>query len=112
MACCSQGLLTRPDWQQASKLPIAHIPCGSGNGVATTCGILDPATAAYAICKARAEPLDVVAVVQGSSRWAAARGVAGMYVMLAAACVLLSNTPASIAWCARVRSTDSKPCTA
>lgn len=25
------GLLSRPDWQEALKVPIGHLPCGSGN---------------------------------------------------------------------------------
>jgi sphingosine kinase len=27
------GLMNRDDWQAALKLPIGHLPCGSGNGL-------------------------------------------------------------------------------
>jgi sphingosine kinase len=29
------GLLNRIDWQDALKLPIGHLPCGSGNAMIT-----------------------------------------------------------------------------
>lgn len=48
-----QGLLSRPDWEAARRLPLAHVPGGSGNGLAHSCGLRDPATAAFAICKVR-----------------------------------------------------------
>ncbi|KAG0232495.1 Sphingosine kinase 1 [Mortierella sp. GBA43] len=32
------GLLSRPDWDQARRLPIAIIPAGSGNAIATSLG--------------------------------------------------------------------------
>ncbi|KAG0315013.1 Sphingosine kinase 1 [Dissophora globulifera] len=34
------GLLTRPDWDRARRLPIAIIPAGSGNAIATSTGPL------------------------------------------------------------------------
>jgi sphingosine kinase len=30
------GLLSRNDWQEALKLPIGHLPCGSGNAFITS----------------------------------------------------------------------------
>jgi len=32
------GLLTRPDWEQARRLPVGIIPAGSGNAFATSVG--------------------------------------------------------------------------
>jgi len=29
------GLMSRNDWQEAMKLPIGHLPCGSGNAFIT-----------------------------------------------------------------------------
>jgi sphingosine kinase len=29
------GLMSRNDWQEALKLPIGHVPCGSGNAFIT-----------------------------------------------------------------------------
>ena len=29
------GLMSRRDWQEALKLPIGHLPCGSGNAFVT-----------------------------------------------------------------------------
>lgn len=51
--CHSQGLLSRPDWAAARHLPFAHVPGGSGNGLAASCGLWDPVTAAYSIAKVR-----------------------------------------------------------
>jgi sphingosine kinase len=30
------GLLSRHDWQEALKMPIGHLPCGSGNAFITS----------------------------------------------------------------------------
>ena len=30
------GLLSRNDWQEARKMPIGHLPCGSGNAFITS----------------------------------------------------------------------------
>jgi len=30
------GLLSRNDWQEALKMPIGHLPCGSGNAFITS----------------------------------------------------------------------------
>lgn len=84
-----QGLLSRPDWDAARLLPIAHVPGGSGNGLAHSCGLQDAATAAFCICKGVVSPMDVASVLQapavpgGSPR--------RMYSMLMATYGLMSN---------------------
>jgi len=50
----AQGLLQRPDWAEAARLPLCQVPGGSGNALAANCGLWSPATAAHAICKVRA----------------------------------------------------------
>lgn len=59
-----QGLLNRPDWETSRRVPLAHVPGGSGNGLAASCGLWDTVTAAYSICKGRTQPLDVASVLQ------------------------------------------------
>lgn len=59
-----QGLLSRPDWESARRVPIAHVPGGSGNGLAHSCGLPDAHTAAFAICKAVVSPMDMASVLQ------------------------------------------------
>ena len=62
--CYMQGLLSRPDWDRARQVPVAHVPGGSGNGLAHSCGLRDAATAAFAICKSVVSPLDMASVLQ------------------------------------------------
>jgi hypothetical protein len=62
-----QGLLGRPDWDTARLVPLAHIPAGSGNGLAHSCGLRDAQTAAFAICKGVLSPMDVASVLQPPS---------------------------------------------
>jgi sphingosine kinase len=69
------GLLSRPDWrrvccggggddgQAPALLRLAHVPCGSGNGVAVSCGLRDAATAAAAIAKGCSAKMDVTSVL-------------------------------------------------
>jgi hypothetical protein len=78
-----QGLLSRPDWDEARLLPIAHIPGGSGNGLAHSCGMHDAATAALAVCKAVVSPMDVASVLQAPS--------SRRYMMLTATYGMMSN---------------------
>ncbi|MEW5299419.1 MAG: hypothetical protein WDW36_002437 [Sanguina aurantia] len=59
-----QGLLGRPDWQQARLLPIAALPAGSGNGLAGSTGLWDPVTACFAVTRGRCAPLDIASVLQ------------------------------------------------
>jgi len=63
-----QGILGRPDWSKVCKVPIAHVPSGSGNGLAASTSLWDPITAAYAICKGRTHPLDMASVPEGCRR--------------------------------------------
>lgn len=95
-----QGLLSRPDWDAARLLPIAHVPGGSGNGLAHSCGLQDAATAAFCICKGVVSPMDVASVLQapaepgGSPRrmysmlMATVGGGAAVWVCLAVLCLL------------------------
>jgi sphingosine kinase len=58
------GLLSRLDWREcARRVALAHFPCGSGNGVAVSCGLRDAATAAVAVAKGAVAPLDVTSVL-------------------------------------------------
>jgi diacylglycerol kinase family enzyme len=75
-----QGLLSRPDWDAARLLPIAHVPGGSGNGLAHSCGLQDAATAAFCICKGVVSPMDVASVLQAPA--AAGGSPRRMYSML------------------------------
>ena len=47
----AQGLMQRPDWKEAVRLPLAMIPGGTSGALAFNCGIPDAATGAYAVCK-------------------------------------------------------------
>jgi sphingosine kinase len=60
-----QGVMQRRDWRHVlESTPFGIIPAGSGNGLASSLGILDPAVAAAAICKGVARPADLAAVRQ------------------------------------------------
>lgn len=59
-----QGLLGRSDWEAACKIPFAAIPTGSGNGLAASTGLWDPATAVVALCKHTTHPIDMASVLQ------------------------------------------------
>jgi hypothetical protein len=78
-----QGLLSRPDWDAARRVPIAHVPGGSGNGLAHSCGLRDPHTAAFSICKAVVSPMDVASVLQPPA--------SRQYIMLSVAYGSLAN---------------------
>ncbi|KAI9327510.1 hypothetical protein DFJ73DRAFT_137889 [Zopfochytrium polystomum] len=56
------GLLTRPDWAKASKIPIALIPTGSSNKLAKLHKICDPYLATLSILHGAPEPADVLAM--------------------------------------------------
>ncbi|KAL3421157.1 Sphingoid long chain base kinase 5 [Phlyctema vagabunda] len=64
------GLGKRPDVSKAlSKIAIAHIPCGSGNGLSHNLngtGVVSQAT--LAIIKGVRRPLDLVSITQGHER--------------------------------------------
>lgn len=64
------GLMERPDWEQAVKIPIGIIPGGSGNGLARSIShtanepyVSDPIVAAtLGVAKGRISPLDLMLV--------------------------------------------------
>ncbi len=62
---------------------MAHIPGGSGNGVAHSCGLKDFTTAAFSICKGHTSPMDVASVLQAPGR--------RMYILLSMVYGLLAN---------------------
>ncbi|KAL5614481.1 uncharacterized protein BROUX77_000318 [Berkeleyomyces rouxiae] len=64
------GLGKRADAARAlSKISVAHIPCGSGNGMSVNLyGTHRPSIAALSIVKGITTPLDLVSVTQGESR--------------------------------------------
>ena len=55
----SEGVLRR--------IPICHVPAGSGNGISASCGLWTPATAAHAILRGRTSAMDAATVVQPAS---------------------------------------------
>lgn len=62
------GLLHRPDWEQASKIPLGIVPAGSGNGLARSIQSWNPYQAALAIIKGKTEPLDTWSVIANQDR--------------------------------------------
>ncbi|KAF8926886.1 hypothetical protein BGZ58_010840, partial [Dissophora ornata] len=58
------GLLSRPDWDQARRLPIAIIPAGSGNAIATSVGTRSPIVATLAMIRGETTKLDIFSVSQ------------------------------------------------
>lgn len=76
-------MLSRPDWDAARRIPIAHVPGGSGNGLAHSCGLRDAATAAFSICKGVFSPMDVASVLQPPA--------SRQYIMLSVAYGSLAN---------------------
>lgn len=60
-----QGVMQRADWRLVlARTVFGIIPGGSGNGLAASLGILDPAVAAAAICMGVSRPVDLTAVRQ------------------------------------------------
>ena len=66
MVSLAQGLgkHTSPD---ALHIRICHIPAGSGNGVAATCALWTPVTAAHAMIHGQVVNMDAATVVQPKS---------------------------------------------
>lgn len=64
------GLGKRPDARRAlQQLAVAHIPCGSGNGMSCNLnGTFNPSLAALAIVKGVRTPMDLVSLSQGDNR--------------------------------------------
>ncbi|PVH81104.1 hypothetical protein DL98DRAFT_548749 [Cadophora sp. DSE1049] len=64
------GLGKRPDARKAlSKMAVAHIPCGSGNGLSQNLNATKNASmATLAVIKGIRKPLDLISVTQGDTR--------------------------------------------
>lgn len=64
------GLGNRPDARRAlSKIAVAHIPCGSGNGLSHNLnGTGNASIATLAIIKGIRKPLDLISITQGDTR--------------------------------------------
>lgn len=45
------GLMAHPQWQRAIKMPVAIVPAGSGNALAKTLGVTNPAYATHVAIK-------------------------------------------------------------
>ncbi|KAF9101767.1 Sphingosine kinase 1 [Mortierella sp. AM989] len=58
------GLLTRPDWDQARQLPIGIVPAGSGNAIATSIGTRSPIVATLAVIRGETSKLDIFSLSQ------------------------------------------------
>ncbi|EGC37474.1 hypothetical protein DICPUDRAFT_76939 [Dictyostelium purpureum] len=63
------GMLSREDYEEAKKVPLALIPAGTGNGIACSIGLQDPMNAALAVIHGFTKPLDVCIVQQGDTKW-------------------------------------------
>ncbi|MGD1921125.1 MAG: diacylglycerol kinase family protein [Pleurocapsa sp.] len=68
------GLMSRPDWKTAIKLPLSIIPSGTGNGLSksflTALGeTYDPLSAAFLIAKGKQQNLDLIQVMQNNKRY-------------------------------------------
>lgn len=66
MVALLQGMRKHLQMPTSLKVPVCHVPCGSGNGVAATLGLWNEATAVHAIVKGHVRALDA-ATVQRSS---------------------------------------------
>ncbi|KAM6223613.1 sphingosine kinase 2 [Rhynchocyon petersi] len=70
------GLLTRPDWEEAIKMPVGILPCGSGNALAgaiNQLGGFEPAlgldlllNCSLLLCRGGSHPLDLLSVTLAS----------------------------------------------
>ena len=68
------GLMMRPDWEIAIKLPLGVIPGGTGNGLSKSLlelakAAYDPLNAAFAIAKGKLQAFDLAAVEQGDRQY-------------------------------------------
>ena len=68
------GLMSRPDWETAIKLPLGIIPSGTGNGLSKSLLQLaeetyDPLNAAFLIAKGKQQSLDLIEVMQNNKRY-------------------------------------------
>jgi len=64
------GLGKRPDARKALQTPLAHIPCGSGNGMSTNLNGNNTSTSmsALTIVKGIRTPFDLMSITQGDTR--------------------------------------------
>lgn len=62
VAITMQGLRRHLQMPHSFATPLCHIPTGSGNGIAATCGLWTPITAAHAIVKGNVRPMDAASV--------------------------------------------------
>ena len=68
------GLMSRPDWKKAIKLPLGIIPGGTGNGLSKSLLELsgetyDPLNAAFLIAKGKQQSLDLATVKQNNKQY-------------------------------------------
>jgi sphingosine kinase len=61
------GLMSRPDAKEASRLPLGIIPAGSGNALAKSVDTILPDVAALNIIKGQTRPFDLYALTQFSA---------------------------------------------
>ncbi|KAI9096921.1 ATP-NAD kinase-like domain-containing protein [Phlyctochytrium arcticum] len=61
------GLLTRPDWDQARKLPLGIVGSGSGNGMNMNLDSVGRETAVLSVIKGHTRPMDIFSVTQGDN---------------------------------------------
>jgi len=68
------GLMERPDWERAIKMPIGIIPAGTGNGMAMS--VLDhvgepcdAASATFLVIRGQTQPLDVATAKQSNVKF-------------------------------------------
>ncbi|TPX71172.1 hypothetical protein SpCBS45565_g01358 [Spizellomyces sp. 'palustris'] len=61
------GLLTRPDWEQARKLPVGIVGSGSANAMSKNLDAMFPELAALTVIKGRTRPMDVFSVTQNDT---------------------------------------------
>lgn len=58
------GIMSRPDWHRATQIPIATIPAGSGNALASSLMLPTVISAFLSAIKCQWKPLDLMAVYQ------------------------------------------------
>eukprot|EP00884_Botryococcus_braunii_P011795 jgi/Botrbrau1/20616/Bobra.113_1s0042.1 len=59
-----QGYFDRPDWKEAVTIPFVQVPAGSGNALSANTGMWTAEAAAFAICKGRTSPIDIISFFQ------------------------------------------------
>ena len=64
-----QGIFVRKDWKEGMKKVIGIIPCGTGNGLSVSLGMLNTEEAAFSISKGNYKSLDISSVIQKGKRY-------------------------------------------